>query len=496
MHHIPAVICVMALLLACGEKPKAPVTRKGTAPIATTAGPTNEAGPGGEVPPKPLDRTRGGVELGPALEAAGEARAAVREAAMGLAKDRAAGVKGLVAAGPAAKTAVLALLGSENLDELIGAMQVLAAEGDPTGARAEGQDAVLGLLGHAVGEVRDTAWETAAKIADGAALAKLLPSASPERQRAIVRLLASWDGEPVREALWGLIGGADGDLAIEAALAASAPQKRLDPATAERLRALSQAEDERRMRLALVLYRRFADNAGAPASKSDKHEAPSKDTIDRALASKDEALLLEGIRSTLHFAPEEREPLYEQLAKDPRAAVRAVTAEVLARHAAGAAGRLVDGLLGDPEGDVRMSAARARARFGPPEERVKALVPKLQDGHRGARLAAAVSLARPELVSLAAKDLARQLLRESGEARNVLLGALASSHDREGVGVVVDALGHADKTLSNAAFYALMTATGLDFGGDAGKWRAWLDKTYPPPPPPPAPTAPPGDKKR
>ena len=30
--------------------------------------------------------------------------------------------------------------------------------------------------------------------------------------------------------------------------------------------------------------------------------------------------------------PQEREPLYEQLALDPRPAVRAVTAEVLAHH--------------------------------------------------------------------------------------------------------------------------------------------------------------------
>jgi hypothetical protein len=469
---------VTTALAGCGAKPKPKAT-----PAPATATSPAEPGAGGpltEPEPRPVERTRGGVELGTALDGAGDARDEVLAAAKELAKDRAAAVAKLLAHKERAKATVVALLGSQNLDELIGAMLVLQAAGDPTGARAESQDAVLGLLDHEVLAVRDVAWETAAKIADGAALAGLLPHLVPERKLAVVRLLAAWDGEPVREALWSAITSPDAELAIEAALAASAPGKSSDEALEKRLKDLAAGSDAE-LRLALVMYRRLA-------AADAKAPLPSKAAVDRALASKDEPLVLEAIRSTLAFQPEDRTPLYEQLAQDPRAAVRAVTSEMLARHTPADAKVLVDKLLGDPEGEVRMAAVSARARIGPPAERVAALLPKLSDSHRGVRLAAAVSLAGPDLVALALDALVKQIEREDSDGRKSILGALASAPGRLGPSAVIDLIPSADKKLAVAAHFAISTASGQDFGDDVGAWKGWLDKRYPPPPPaPPAP---------
>ncbi len=226
--------------------------------------------------------------------------------------------------------------------------------------------------------MRDVAWETAAKVADGVEMAKLLPTLPQDKALAVTRLLAAWDGEPVQAALWQLVTGSDAELAIEAALALSAPGKSPGPFVSERLQALLKDASDAHLRLVLIVNRRF------PHGPKDKPTTAMKDAIDRALSSKDEPLVLEGVRSTSLFPAEEREPLYEQLALDPRPPVRAVTAEMLARHGVDAAAvALLDKLLKDAEGDVRMAATSARARLGTPEERVKVLEPLLLDGHRG-----------------------------------------------------------------------------------------------------------------
>lgn len=469
-------------LAGCGAKPKP----KPTATATTTGTTPSEPGPSGpETPEKPPERTRGGVDLASALESAGAARDDVFLAAQTLSQDRAAGVAKLLANKAAAKATVLALFGSNNLDELIGALLVLQADGDPTGARAEASDQVFALLDHEVGAVRDVAWDTAAKVADGAGLAKLLPTVPHDKALALTRLLAAWDGEPVQAALWQNVTGADGELAIEAALALSAPGKRPGPFVSERLAALLRGASEAQLRLALIIHRRF------PHDPKDKLDAGLKDAVDRALTSKDESLVLEGVRSTALFPAEEREPLYEQLALDPRPAVRAVTAEVLANHGGKPAVALLDKLLTDVEGDVRMAATSARAQLGTPQERLAVLEPLLVDTHRGVRLAAALSLAKADMIALASATLVKQLAREDDEGRKVILGALASSGTRAGVSTVIELLADPDTTRSVPAHFALTAATKQAFGVAPGEWKAWLDKQYPPPAPEaPAPTAP------
>ncbi len=59
-----------------------------------------------------------------------------------------------------------------------------------------------------------------------------------------------------------------------------------------------------------------------------------------------------------------------------------------------------------------MAATSARARLGTPEERVKVLEPLLLDGHRGVRLAAALSMAQSDMVARCAATLVKHLDRE------------------------------------------------------------------------------------
>lgn len=464
------VMALSAISVGCGKKPKPHPTPPRTAAGAPATAPAVPTPP----PESPPTRTRGGVELASALEEAGDARERVFAAADLLARERPAGVKRLIAEKTRAKATVLALLESLNLDELIGALEVLQADGDPTGARAQAADKVFALLDHEVAAVRDAAFETAPLVADGAALAKLLPDLAPDRKVAVVRLLAGWDGASIDDALWPLVAGSDTDLAIEAALAATSPEKRLSDTIASRIRELLAEADDHELRLGLMMLRRLEANAGTPAA--DRLPAWRKAAIDRALQSKDAALMLEGVRSSRALAVADREPLYEQLVLDPRSAVRAVTAEVLVHHRGKARDTLVAKLLEDAEGEVRMAAAGARARFGSPKDRRAALTPLLHDPNRGVRLAAAMSLADRELITGSVPLLVKQLGRETSQGTKSILGALTQSGDKEALLAVIELIGGEDKNLAVAAHFALKNATGQDFEDDLGAWRGWLEQ--------------------
>ncbi len=455
---------------ACGDKPKPKPEVRVAAPVEQTPEPSA---------PSVEARTRGGVDLAVALESAGDLRQAVLDGAMLLHKDRPGGVAILTSAKSAARATVVALFESKNLDEVIGALLVASSDGDPADVGKERIGLVMSKLDHEVAAVRDIAWEAAAKVADGTALAALLPSATAERKLALVRLLAQWDGQPVQDALWALVEGEDPALALEAALAMSAPGKKLGPTGSERVTKLLGAS-EAKARLGLLLQRRAGD--GKPAGL--------KEAIDRALVSQDEALVIEGVRATLAFPADEREPLYEQLAQDPRLAVRSVTAEALGLHGRGLAAdkqgptiALIAKLLTDIEGDVRMAAARSRSMVGTVAERKVALEALLAEGHRGVRLAAAVSMAEPELIEACAEALAKQVAKEEREGRATILGALASSKNRAALLAVIALLESTDNASIVAAHFALSTATKQDFSTKKAAWLAWLDKTYPPPTP-------------
>jgi hypothetical protein len=466
---VSVMLIVAAALGACGEKPKAKPEILAPAPVEPTPEPST-----------PVEsRTRGGVDLAAALESAGDVRQAVLDGALLLHKDRASGVAMLTAAKSAARATVVALFESKNIDEVIGALSVASSDGDPVELGKDRIGLVMGQLDHEVAAVRDVAWDAAPKVADGAALATMLPSASAERKLGLVRLLAQWDGAPVQDALWSLVEGEDATLALEAALAMSSVGKTLGATGTERVAKLL-AGSEAKSRLGLLLQRRAGD--GKPAGL--------KEAIDRALVSKDEALVIEGVRATTAFPADEREPLYEQLAQDPRLAVRSVTAEVLGVHGRGLALdkqgptiALVTKLLADIEGDVRMAAARARSMVGTVAERKAALEALLAEGHRGVRMAAAVSMAEPDLIEACAEALAKQVVKEEREGRATILGALASSKNRSALLAVTALLDSSDNATIVAAHFALTSATKQDFATKRAAWEAWLDKTYPPPAP-------------
>ena len=482
IHHllrlVPATALGLALaspLAACGGKPKprqAPPTATAEGP---GGGPVESPTP---VEPEPERRTRGGVDLGDALKKAGDAGERVFGAAQKLSKDRAAGVAGLVAEKTAAGPTVLALLGSRDFDELIGALQAVATDGDPLGVRAAAGDGVLALLDHPVGEVRDAAWTTATKVADGEALAKLLAAVEPERKTAVVRLLAVWDGVVIEGALWPLVVGDDAALATEAALALSAPGRSASPELTTKLEALANDGDEVRATRGLATLRRLG---GALSARR-------KAAIDRALAAKDEALVIEGVRGAEAFPIDEALPLFEQLALDPRTAVRATAAEALGavsakgKDAAAKAGPLLDKLLADGDGDVRLAAVSARAKVGTVDERVGKLSALLTDPHRGVRLAATVSLASPELVGASLATLTTRLGREERASQRIILGAMCASGDRAAIGAVIDLIG--DPKLAVPAHTAMVDLSGEDYEVDLARWHAWLDKRIPPPPAP------------
>lgn len=469
----------------CGGKPKPKPSPAAATTEGPGGGPSSPSAPAEPEPP-PERRTRGGVDLSAALDKAGDAAERIFAAAKKLSRDRAAGVAELLAEKTTAGPTVLALLGSHNFDELIGALQAVGADGDPLGVRAAAGDGVLALLDHEVGQVRDAAWATASKVADGEGLAKLLGAVGPDKKLAVVRLLAAWDGAAIEAALWPLVVADDGALATEAALALSAPGKHPSPELVTRLEALANDGDEARATRGLVMLRRFG------VAPSARHKA----AIDRALAGKDEALVLEGVRGAEAFALDESLPLFEQLALDPRTAVRATAAEALgvvtgkSRDAAGKAGPLLDKLLADGEGDVRMAAVAARAKVGTVEERLARLTPLTTDAHRGVRLAATVSLASPELIGAALPTLTARLGREERSTQRVILAAMCASGDRAAIGTVIDLIG--DPKLAVPAHSAIVDfADGEDFEVDLARWHAWLDKRIPPPPAPAnTPTAP------
>lgn len=477
-------LTALGTFAACGEKPR-PKPKPQAAEQDVEPGP---AGPTPEPMKKP-ERTIGGVDLDDALAKAGDRRDDVLATAKLFAEDRQAAVRRAVDIGPPAAAMTLALLGSANLDELIGAMEVAKRKGDPVGVRGGMLEGVLALLNHDVAAVRDVAWETAALVADGPALAAMLPKQSKERQVDVVRLLAAWDGPEVRTALWGLVRAADPagrDLATEAALALSGPGKPLDAAQRAELDKLGALavpgpEGDEAARLTLLIYRRTGLEAGIIAA------TPPSALVDRALASSALPLALEGVRAVASLPAADRPARFATLAADPRPAVRAVLTEVIATHAtasleaSAAAEKALDALVADGEGEVRVAALRARARVGKDEGKVKVLSAALTDPNRGVRLAAMTLLAQRELVALAADALADALKRADEGVQRSLVNALVDAKTRAAMKIVVQAL-DGEKNLARTALLALVRVSGETTPGERGAWMTWLDRAYPPAP--------------
>jgi hypothetical protein len=478
----PSLLIALGLTLTpvgCGEKPK-----PRSPPVPTAPQPTNP--PTTPEPPPALERTPGGIELNP-LVPEGPEGLAIIDAAKNLARDKTA-ISRLKAAGPTVKSLVIALLASQSLDEVLAALDLIAAENDPTTARAAiaaDITPLVALLGHEVREVRDRAWQVAPLVANGEVLVALLDKANtPETKRGVIRLLAEWDSPAVRDGLARVIRGADRDLASEAVLALARPDR--DKLEEAATLAIELCNSEETRVLGLSLAHRL------PQAALKAHAAPLTKAIDAALADRSTSpdALSPAIRAAANLPRSEHLPLLVQLAGDPDPTVQRVALETLGTLG-GDLGQdaiaAVDKALDDLEGEVRIAAVRTRAALAlapskTPESLEKAastLVPKLSEGHQGVRLAAVAVLAAPDFAPWSAEPLKGRVTAETGPSRELVLTALASSKHRTLASIVVDKL--TDSDLRPAAHLALTTAAGRDLPADVGSWQAWLDSLGPTP---------------
>lgn len=473
----PARLLAFGLLLAvtgCGKKPSAQSdassNRRQSAPVRPAA------------PPEPeVLRTLGGIELGPLVEP-GPASESIVESALALTDNREKGVRGLIAAGPAAKKVVLALLASKSFDELTGALEVLEAEGDPTESRPGAVEPLLALMTHEVNFVRDRAWELAPKVVEGEDLLRLVKRVEPEQRATVIRLLELWDSTEIRAELALLAQSPDAELSREAAYALTTHARPISPEAVGMVTELLTSPARRA--LGLTTARRLAGTLPPELTPVVSR------TIDESLLSEDIELVLAATRATALLSIEDRLPLLEQLGRDGREDVRRVAAEALGSTSASTATNttrraieVLDRLLADPEGTVRIAAIRARGEISQAPElaadAARALAQKLQDGHRGVRLAAAVVLAQPAFAAESKALLVSQLGREDNSGQAVILEAMATSKSRALVEAVIEKLDGGP--LVPIAHQALSTVAGKDFPASAADWRPWLDETFPTP---------------
>lgn len=479
--RLSATVALASACVGCGEKPrpKAPDVSR------VEAGPGSAALPLPPVPP-PTARTVGGVEL-TALVPEGAVGDAIIAAARDLSHDKKAAAR-LIAAGPAARPVVLALLSSANLDEVLGALEAFGATGDPVGLKEEAGKALeglIGLLGHEVREVRDRAWQVAPLVADGDGLVELLDKAgSDEVARGLLGLLANWDGPSVRAALDKIARGPKAALAEEAVFALVARGREGE---AERIALavdlLGQA-DKRGLGL------RLAASLGEAAMKP--HAKVLSGLIETVLthkATEPAEVVAAAIRATRSLPKTDHVPLLTQLAADALTEVRRVAIETLGEvtEPRDEVFASVEKALDDLEGSVRIAAIRAYAGLSrrvpkrPLEAAVSKLAPKLAEPHQGVRLAAASVLARPEFAPWSAGPLAQRVDAEKEGARDALLIALATSKSRALAALVVTKLDDAD--MRPSAHLALTTASGLDEPATPSAWATWLETLGPSPEP-------------
>lgn len=436
---------------ACADKPKpaappvAPQPPKASGPVPSTESTA------------PSSRTLGGVELGIVAEP-------VRVAAQKLSRDRKGGVAGLVAQGAAAHDAVLALLGSASLDELLGALEIATLPNDPAHVRGDLGPRLVPLLSHDAAMVRAAATQAAELVDDPQTFIALVKSDKPDVRRAGVRLLGRWDGPAVEDALVPLL--RDESLGLDAALALSSPgkAKMASPKVIEAARAAVAADaTPTALEAGLTVLRRLGQAAPPEAAA-------------RALESKDIPLAIEGVRASAG-------PILLGLGADPRPDVRRALAEEAARIDAGdARAALVEALAKDADEGVRAAAATALAKTDAGTgATMDALLGDPSEGVRRAAIAATATLPGP----IATPRLAARLSAAAEDDRPFIVWALEAVPGREAADALIAAL--ADKTVGPVAHIVLQRRSGKDLPAELAPWRAWADETYGAAPAPEAP---------
>ncbi|MCC6620426.1 MAG: hypothetical protein IT385_04180 [Deltaproteobacteria bacterium] len=453
MTRLASALLTLALLPACGDKPKPKPAPPPSAPQAT-------GGPVGSLESAPPNmKTTGGVDLTGAADP-------VRVAALQLATNRKKGVDALVAAGKDAGPVVVRLLGSAGLNELLGALEIVALPDDPAGAHAGAMPGVLALLGHDAPDVRAAAARIADGVQDPAPFIVLAKSEGAAGRVEAIRLLGRWSGAEVEATLLPLLGTSEG-LALEAALALGAPGKTASPAVTEAAAAAARSTVADQRLAGFVLSRRLG--LAVPA-----------EAIDQALADLNDPIVAEAIRAA---APDRLATIVKT--PDAPPLVRRVVAEQLGRLSAGAErDALVDAAAADPAAEVRATLAPTLVAIG---EGGGSVMDKLlvddDAGVRRAALAATTLLPAAEAVT----RLRARLAASSDDDKNFILWALGRVPDRSAVDLLIDNL--TDPVGGPVAGIVLQVRSGKSFS-DVAAWRAWADEAFPPAPEAPEPEAP------
>jgi len=444
--------CSLALLAtACGDKPKPRVS--------LPSAPQGPSGPGGGSleSTAPSMRTVGGVDLTGASEP-------VRLAALQLATNRKKGVEALTAAGRDAGPVVVKLLASSGLNELLGALELIAHEGDPTGARADAMPAVIALLGHDAPDVRAAASRLASALTDPAPFIALAAQDGAAGRASAIRLLGGWSGAAVEDALVPLLARSD-ELALDAALALGAAGKTASPTVTDAARAATLAAAPETRAAGFALARRLAIEVPAEA-------------IDKALDDLAQPLAAEAVR----VAPPARLVAVAKREGLPTHVRRAI-AEELARAPAGAErDALVDAAAADADPEVRAALAPTLVRM---DEGAGSVMDKLLvDGDATVRRSAIAASTRLPAPEAATRLRARMGATSDEDDKAFILWALGQVPHRMAIDTLIDALG--DPTAGPIAGIVLQVRSGKSFTDIAG-WRAWADEAYPPATPPVAP---------
>ncbi|MFO0750035.1 MAG: hypothetical protein U1F43_30850 [Myxococcota bacterium] len=447
-----------ASLPACGDKP----TKKPVAPPVAPQPPQSS----GPVPStesvSPSTRTLGGVELGVVTEP-------IRVAAQKLARDRKAGVAGLIAQGPAAHDAVLALLGSASLDEILGALEIVSAADDPAKVRPDAAKRVVPLLSHDAQIVRAAAAQAAELLDDPQLFIALVQATKPDAQRAGARLLGGWDGPTVEAALLPLLG--DEALALDGALALSTPGKTASPAVlAAAQKAVAAEATPSSLRAGLTLLRRL----GQPAARGRGRA--------RALKSDDPALAVEGVRASAGA-------LLAGLGADR--ASRCGARWPRRRRASRPARRARRWCEPWPRTPTTACAPRPRAALvktgAGTSPAMDALLGDPREAVRRAAIAATATLPAPDATS----HWRRASTPRPTTTKPFIMWALEGVPGRQAIDTLIAAL--TDKTVGGVAHIILQRRSGKDLPPEPAAWGDWADQQFAAPKPDapqPAPDAP------
>ncbi|MGM0575748.1 MAG: HEAT repeat domain-containing protein [Myxococcota bacterium] len=435
MRSIVLIVSCLALLTGC----KSPRSADAPEPSKATGERAGPVTPGGV----PLE------DVGPA----------VRREAMRLARDRAEAVDRLVEVGAEARPTLRALLRSDNLAEVRGAVEWYDRV-RPEGATED----LAAILDHPARDVRERVVAVLANLEApeaGAALARRLGVEEAPLLRA--RIADALRLSEARGAVPALLKALDADHELVVARAGYAAAALGDGETAEALAERAGGEG------VLPAY-------GALYGLRRAGEAPPLSTLEAALGRDDVRVATEATRALEHVEGAEAVgPLLERAAGDERPAVRRAALEVRAAREPDEAAATARRALDDDAPEVRVTVLAVLSAAMAPAERLETLVAHVDDASPLVRAAAAVYVERTadEAEGDAAAEALRSRLPEEEDpmARRRLVRALGALGGRETARALLPVVSREGDPARDDAREALQRITGQDGGYAEAKWR-------------------------